>query len=204
MKTIRFLPLAAFLLALPTLATAQPDPNQAPKTQNPANRPPRGFGQARTPEQQRAALGEYLRGQLVVANVTDQKQQDAVLAFVADELEARQKLGESARALAVATRNPALPDAQIAGVLNEYLAAIQDDKARHKKALDALKTGINVPQFPRLEAGLTLFGLWNDAPDLSGNLFGGAFGGGGNGRPINRRNPRQNQNDGAGQNIVPF
>lgn len=201
MKLFR-LPLVALLLALPTVARAQPDTNQAPKTRNPANRAPRGFGlgQPLTPEQQRAAITTYLRPQLVAANVTDQKQQDAVLSFISDELDARQKLGESARSLAVATRNPALSDAQIAGLLNEYVAVIQDDKARHQKALDTLKPAINVSQFPRLEASLTLFGLWNDAPNLGGNLFGGGLGRGGNGGG-NRRN--QNQN-GAGQNPAPF
>lgn len=198
MKLIR-LPLVALLLALPTLARAQPDPNQAPKGQNPTNRPPRGFGQAftpMTPEQQRAALTGYLRPQLLAANVTDQKQQDAVLAFVLDEFEARQKLGESARTLAVGTRNPAMTDAQVAGLLNEYVAAIQDDKTRHQKALNTLKTAINVSQFPRLEAMLTLVGLWNDAPSIGASLFGG-----GGGRAGNARNP--NQGAGGGQNQRP-
>lgn len=196
MKLIR-LPLVALLLSLPTLAGAQPDPNQVPKGQNPANRPPRGFNQPLTPEQQRAALTAYLRPQLLTANVTDQKQQDAVLTFVLDEFDARQKLGESARSLAVGTRNPALTDAQVAGLLNEYVATIQDDKTRHQKALDTLKASINVSQFPRLEAMLTLVGLWNDAPSIGGNLFGG----GGAGRAGNGRNP--NQGAGAGQNQRP-
>jgi hypothetical protein len=195
---LTYLPLVALLAMTPTLAGAQPDPNQAPKGQNPANHPPgagrlvRG-GAALTPEQQKTMMTAYLRGQLVTANVTNLKQQDAALTFVTDEFQARQKLSESARALSTATRNPATTDAQVAGLLNEYLAAIQDDKTRHQKALDTLKTSITVSQFPRLEAMLTLYGLWNDAPALSGNLMGGGNPMvAGNGRPINRRNPRQN------------
>lgn len=196
------LPLAALLLALPTVAVAQPDTNQAPKGQNPANRPPRGLGafQALTPEQQRAAITTYVRPQLVAANVTDQKQQDAVIAFVTDELEARQKLGASARSLAVATSDTALTDAQVAGLLNEYVGAIQDDKTRHQKALDTLKAAINVSQFPRLEASLTLLGLLNDAPSLGGNLLGGGAGRGGNGQGGNGRGGNGRNQNGAGQN----
>lgn len=207
MKTIRFFSMLALMLPAitPLAVQAQPDPNNAPKAENPANRPPRGFGlgQPMTPEQMRTLLDQYLRPQLTAANVTDQKQQDAVLTFVSDELSARQKLSESARTLATAVRNPALSDAQIAGLLNEYVAAVQDDKARHQKATDALKAAITVSQFPRLEAALTLYGLWNDAPPLGGGLFGGGAGAGGGGRPINRRNPRQNQNGGA-RNPAPF
>jgi len=198
MKTSHALPFLAFACSFAlSPAHAQPDPNQPPKAQNPVNRPAGGRGGNRTPEQQRAAVTDYLRRQLAGANVTDQKQQDAVLLYVTSELEARQKLGESARSLAQATRNAALSDAQVAGILNDYVAAVQDDKTRHQKALDALKPAINVAQFPRLEASLTLLGLWNDAPFFSANPFGG------NGRGGKPRNPNANPNPGAGAGAKP-
>jgi len=188
MKINRFLPLALCALSLQA-AHAQPDTNAVPKDQNPPNRPPRGGGQNLTPEQQRARIADALRRGLVGANVTDQKQQDAVVSYVSDELEARQKLGESARTLATGTRNNALSDAQVAGLLNDYVAAIQDDHTRHQKALDTLKTSINVTQFPRLEATLTLFGLYNDAPFFGNNPLGG-----------NNRGNRRNGNEAAKPN----
>jgi len=188
MKINRFLPLALCALSL-RAAHAQPDPNVVPKDRNPPNRPVRGGGQNLTPEQQRARIADGIRRNLVAANVTDQKQQDAVVFYVTSELEARQKLGELAKTLATGIRNNTLSDAQVAGLLNDYVAAVQDDHTRHQKALDTLKTAINVSQFPRLEAGLTLFGLYNDAP-----FFGtGGFGG-------NNRNNRRNGNNAAKPN----
>ncbi len=188
MKINRFLPLALCALSLQA-AHAQPDPNTVPKDRNPPNRPPRGGGQNLTPEQQRVRIADGVRRGLVGANVTDQKQQDAVVSYVMDELGARRKLGESARTLATATRNNALSDAQVAGLLNDYVAAVQDDRTRHQKALATLKTAINVTQFPRLEASLTLFGLYNDAPFFGNNPLGG-----------NNRNPRRPGNDPAKPN----
>jgi len=188
MKITRFLPLALCALSL-RIAHAQPDTNAVPKDQNPPNRPVGGRGQNFTPEQQRARITEGIKRGLLAANVTDQKQQDAVISYVTDELEARQKLGESARTLATATRNTALSDAQVAGLLNDYVAAIQDDHTRHQKAQGALKAAINVSQFPRLEASLTLLGLYNDAPFFGAGGFGG-----------NNRGNRRNGNNGANAN----
>ena len=218
----RFLPVLAVLLpaCLAHPSHAQPDPNTAPKGDNPANRQP-GGGRLRdkqgqqldlrrytnlTPEQQRTAMEMYLRRELVTANVTEIKQQDAAITFVTGELEAQQKLGETARALALATRNPATTDAQVAGLLNEYVAAIQEDKTRHQKALDTLKTVVTVSQFPRLEASLTLLGLWNDAPSMGGNLFGGRGNGNGRGQGQgqNQNRPQKNQNGAGDNNRAPF
>lgn len=196
MKTIRFMPFALLVLA-PVIASAQPDPTNAPKGDNPANRAARVRGQARTPEQRRALIAAFMRQQLVTANVTGQKQQDAVIAFVSDELDARQKIGEVANPLSTAVRGQTMTDAQIAGLLNEYVAALQEDKTRHQKALDTLKASINVSQFPRLEAGLTLLGLWNEAPAAGGAMFGGGGMGGGQGR---KNRGAANQQNAAGAN----
>lgn len=192
MKITRFLPLALCALFV-YIAHAQPDTNAVPKDQNPPNRAVGGRGQNQTPEQQRARIAEGIKRSLLAANVTDQKQQDAVVSYVSDELEARQKLGESARTLATATRNDTLSDAQVAGLLNDYVAAVQDDRTRHQKAQNILKAAINVTQFPRLEASLTLLGLYNDAP------FFGAGGFGGNNRG-NRRGGNGAANPNAGGN----
>lgn len=185
MKHIHFLSTLA-LLALPLVASAQPDPNNAPKGNNPVNRPVRGGRiQNMTPEQLKTFMGARIKTQLAQTNVTDEKQQDAVVTYILGEMDSRQKLMDATNALQTGIRNAETTDAQVAGLLNDYRAAADDDKARHQKALDTLKVAVDVTQFPRLEAMLTLAGLLGDAP-AGGNMMGGAmmgmiggFGGGG-------------------------
>ncbi len=197
MKRAHFFSLAA-LLALSVVAGAQPDPNNAPKGDNPANHPVRA---PLTPEQLQARLLATYKRQLEAANVTDAKQQEAVIAYVTGELTSRQKLAEASRALQNALRTPAATDAQIAGLLNDLQGAASDDKARRQKAQDTLKATIDVTQFPRLEAGLTLLGLFGDVP-VTGGGFNNMLGGGDN-RP---RNPRPNtpKANAPRQHPVPF
>ena len=163
----------ATLLALPILATAQPDPNNVPKGDNPANRPVRV---PPTPEQIQQRMQAAFKRQLEAANVTDEKEQTAVIAYATGEFAARQKLADASRALQNALRTPDATDAQIAGLLNDLQAAAADDKARRQKAQATLKQTIDVTQFPRLEAGLTLLGLYGDVPITGGgmnNMLGG-------------------------------
>ena len=144
---------------MPVVAQAQPDINNAPKGDNPANRPARG-ARVLTPE-------DRFKRQLVQANVTTVAHQDAVIAYVKGEMEARQKMIQTGQTLQTSLRNKGVTDAQVAGLLNDYNVAATDDKARHKKALDTLKASIDVSQFPRLEAMLTLAGLYGDGPAVS-------------------------------------
>jgi len=106
----------ATLLALPILATAQPDPNNVPKGDNPANRPVRV---PPTPEQIQQRMQAAFKRQLEAANVTDEKEQTAVIAYATGEFAARQKLADASRALQNALRTPDATDAQIAGLLND-------------------------------------------------------------------------------------
>ena len=198
------------LLALPVVASAQPDPNNAPKGDNPTNRAVRagraGRGQNLTPEQIKTFVARSIKPQLIAANVTNEDEQTALVIYISDEFVARQKLATATQALQIGLRNPAITDAQIATLLNNYQAAVADEKTRHQKALDTLKEGIDVTQFPRLEATLTLMGLYGDAPAggggggnimaMMGNLGGGARNpnGGARGNMANRR----------GQTVVPF
>lgn len=163
------------LLAWPLVGYAQPDPNNAPKGENPVNRPV-GGGRNRaqiqdmTPEQRKALMQTTLKRQLTRANVTGEAQQNAVVTYILGEAEARQKLETATLALQTGLRNTNVTDAQVAGLLNDYNAAVADDKDRHLKALDTLKAAVNVTQFPRLEAMLTLAGLYGDGPVPAGGL----------------------------------
>ena len=174
MKHTRILTALA-LLALPIVASAHPDPNNAPKGDNPTNWAARG-GRGRqqlqnmTPEQRKALMRETLKRQLTRVKVTDETQQNAVADYVIGEAEARQKSEEATRALQTGLRGTTATDAQVAGLLNDYNAAMADEKARHQKALDTLKAAVDVTQFPRLEAMLTLAGLYGDAPAPAGSL----------------------------------
>ncbi len=170
MKHIRFISTLA-LLAWPIVASAQPDPNNAPKGDNPANRAVRGGGnrarvqlQDMTPEQRMALMRTTIKRQLTRINVTSDAQQNAVADYVIGEAMARQKLETAALALQTGTRNTTVTDAQIAGLLNDYNAAVADDKDRHLKALNTLKAVIDVTQYPRLEAMLTVAGVYGDGP----------------------------------------
>lgn len=149
------------LAALPLVAQAQPDPNVAPKGDNPANRAVRARGaRVITPE-------DRFKRQLVQANVTNEAQQTAVITYITGELKARQKMVETAKTLQTNLRNRNVTDAQVAGLLNDYNVGVTDDKTRHQKALTTLKAAIDITQYPRLEAMLTLAGLYGDAPALS-------------------------------------
>lgn len=167
---------ALALLALPIVAGAQPDPNNAPKGDNPVNRAVGGGGRNRpqfqdmTPEQRMTLMRETFKRQLTRAKVTGDTQQNAVTDYVIGETQARQKLEAATLALQTGIRGTTATDAQVAGLLNDYNAAMADDKARHQKALDTLKATIDVTQFPRLEAMLTLAGLYGDAPAPTGSL----------------------------------
>ncbi len=187
MKPIRFFCTLA-LLAFPLCANAQPDPNNAPKGENPVNRPVggrRGGIQNMTPAQIKTLVETSIKRQLVAANVTSDAQQSAVIDFILGEVAARQKLTGATRALQVALRNPDSTDAQIAGLLNDLQAASDEEKARHQKALDALKAAIDVTQFPRLEAMLTLTGFYGDLASQGGGLgqIIGGLGGNRGGQP---------------------
>lgn len=205
MKHIHFFSMLA-LLALPLAASAQPDPNNAPKGNNPTNRiAGGGRGQNLTPEQIKTFIADGIKTQLVTAKVTDEGQQNALVTYITDEIVARQKLATATRALQVGLRNPAIADTQIAGLLNDYQAAVADDKTRHEKALDTLKETIDVTKSPRLEATLTLMGFFGDAPAAGGGgMMGMMMGGMGGGPNGNNGGARGNMANRGNQNNVPF
>ena len=175
---------AITLFAAAPRAQAQPDPNNAPKAQNPDNRPVRPDRRGpMTPEQREAMIERYMKSQLQRAGVTDEAQQDAVLDYIGDETEARQDLQDESRTLSEALRNRNLSDAQVAGLLNTYMVAIEDDRARRTAAQKKLGETVDMLQTPRLEAMLTLMGLWGEAPNMGSNMM------------MNRGRTRDNRRD---------
>lgn len=195
------LPLLLAALALPgalaQTALAQPDPNNAPKADNPQNRPlGQGQGQNRanrpdrqnmTPEQRDAArkeaMARYMKRQLERMGITDAAQQDAVSTYIEGEQAAREALMESSRALSDALRADAVTDTQVAALLNTYNAAIEDDRIRRTAAQKKLGESVDLLKAPRLEAFLTLMGFYGEGTGFGAANLGGAFNRGG--RPRN-------------------
>lgn len=155
-------------------AQAQPDVNNAPKADNPVNRAPRRRPNMvdMTPEQR---VQERLRRQLLAVGVTDTATQEKITAYVQDEIKAQQPLMEKARQLQVGLRGDALSNAQVAALLNDYQAAVEEDKVRHLKAQADLKKAVDLPKMPKVETLLTLMGLYGDGPNIMGGMMGMGF-----------------------------
>ena len=153
---------AALSLSLGSLARAQPDPNNAPKAENPDNRKPptREERQAQREAQRQRAITR----QLERVGLTNKARQKIVLDYIETETQAQNDLQEKSRALATAMRTEAVTDTQVAVLLNDYNVAVDDDRARHQIAQEKLKQSVELLKLPRLEAFLTLAGLYGDAP----------------------------------------
>lgn len=187
------LALLAATFAAPSLA--QPDPDNAPKADNPQNRPVRpnnpnrGDRQQLTPEQLQEMRDKFMTRQLERAGVTDKDQQKIVVDYIQDEVEARSKLEESGRALSQALRTETATDTQIAGLLNTHNAAVEDDKIRRTAAQKQLSEKLDLLKAPRLEAFLTLAGLYGQGSGFGGNAaMAGMLGRGGNNNRRNQKN----------------
>ena len=166
MKIQLFLAPAMLALALPI--AAQPDPDNAPKGDNPTNRPVRPNRREMTPEQMREWAQNRFKRELTRAGITDQKTQNAVAIYAYDESQALNELQIKGRALQQALNTKTATETQIAGLLNDYNAALEEDKARRKKAQEELAKTFDITKNPRVEALLTLRGYWGDGPALGG------------------------------------
>ncbi len=163
----------ATLALLPLLslgiAQAQPNVDNAPKAQNPANRaarPPRLDREAlaaMTPEERMKSI---MRLQLQRIGVTDDATQATLMSYIEGEVKARLALMEQSSQLQGVMRGGAIPDTQIAGLLNNYQAAVEEDKARRVKAENNLRKVLDLTKMPKVEAMLTLMGFYGDAPSM--------------------------------------
>ena len=172
----RFFCAAALALVplFPCAAQAQPNVDNGAKADNPTNRAARPDRANRAPDQR---VGERLRRQLEQGGVTDAATQDKLLTYVAGEVKARAALLEKAHQLQTGLRGGVLSDTQAAALLNAYQGAIEEDKTRRSKAEDELKKALDFSKMPKVEALLTLLGLYGDGPALMGANGGNGRGG---------------------------
>lgn len=165
---------AVLLSQMALTAQAQPDLNEAPKGDNPiVNQRPKKNGNN---------ADAAIRKMLVQGGVADIATQDAVLAFVKEDTEARRPMREQGAKLFQALRAGAITDEQFLALVTDYRAAQQAEKVRREEAQDALDEKIHFTDNPRLEAMLLLAGLIGDGvPFMNGgqagfNVRGGQFG----------------------------
>jgi hypothetical protein len=178
------------------VSSAQPDINNAPKAENPANRPPR---RELTPEQR-------LRLLIRSVGITDTARQQALITYIEGEAKERTTLMAKGRQLQIGLRG-ALTDTQVAGLLNEYQGAVEEDQERRLKAQAQLKKTVDVAKLPKVESLLTLMGIYGTGPTVIGSWVEAPRGNRpannrrGNNRPENNR-PQANGPAGNG-NVAP-
>jgi hypothetical protein len=163
-------------MALTGAAFAQPDVNNTPKAENPANWQNRGGnnggrgGRAMTAEERQRMLLQYrvqmIQRSLTVAGITDTEVQTAVSDFAKEQETAQEKLQEKWQQITEALRNNAVTDAQMATLTNDLRAMIEDEKARRKKAEADLDAKISYSKKPKLDAVLMTLGLTGDEADF--------------------------------------
>jgi hypothetical protein len=184
-----------FILSLALTATgvahAQPNAENGAGAQNPPNQERAGRGgRALTPEQRQQIQAQAqqrrelsVRAALTTAGFTEAALQDAVVAYSTEKEKATQALQGKARTLTQAMRTTTTTDAQIAALLNDFRAAVEEEKAQRATAQTALAAQIGLATKPRLDALLMMMGLTGDEAQYLGS--GRGFGGGngrGNGR----------------------
>jgi Spy/CpxP family protein refolding chaperone len=161
------------------------------RSANPPNQERAGRGgRALTPEQRQQIQAQAqqrrelsVRAALTTAGFTEAALQDAVVAYSTEKEKATQALQGKARTLTQAMRTTTTTDAQIAALLNDFRAAVEEEKAQRATAQTALAAQIGLATKPRLDALLMMMGLTGDEAQYLGS--GRGFGGGngrGNGR----------------------
>lgn len=184
-----------------SVAQAQPDPGVAPKAANPPAAQPgqlpvvggplmgpllrgplgaipgqpmiQGLRMAGDPAQM---MEQSLRMQLTQGGFTDKALQDAVVEFARARDKARQPLRDKWNKINEAMRGNAVTDKQLAILLDEFKAAVEDEKTRNEDALKALDGKIGYSKKPRLEALLMTLDLIGDQAGMfGGNPLGMPF-----------------------------
>jgi hypothetical protein len=152
------------------LVWAQPDPNVAPKADNP---PEKVRGNRGPRPDFRAQMEQRLREMLAHVGVNDAPTQDAVVAFLQADTQARRPLREQNTKLFQALNNGGVTDDQLLALVTDLRAAQDAEKVRREKAQADLDAKIHYTQNPRLEAVLMLAGLIGDGQNTPMFLGGG-------------------------------
>lgn len=149
------------------IAIAQPAPPPPPGNNPPPNaRPPRPNHQRMTPEERRKETEDKMREMMTSNGVTDATTQDAVLAYLANELESRKPLRQMGVKLQRALSDKDVTDDQIKAMIADYQNAQALDQQRHVTAQNDLDTKIHYSQNPRLQGFLMLMGVLGDGPPM--------------------------------------
>jgi hypothetical protein len=115
----------------------------------------------------RAIMQEQnLRRMMASFGVTELDIQNAIIVYVQDEVQRRQPLREQGRRLYKALKDETISTAEMTGLLTDFRAVVEADKARRTAAEAALNTQTGYTTNPRLEAMLLLFGVIGDAPTV--------------------------------------
>jgi hypothetical protein len=178
-------------------AIAIGQPGNQPPPPPPRNNPPPKAGQPprphMTPEERRKETEDRMRAMMTDNGITDTATQDAVLAYLANELQARGPLRRMGVKLQRALGNPDISDDQIKGLIADYQNAQDLENQRRTKAQSDLDAQIHYSQNPRLQGLLMLMGVLGDGPPLMQGP-----------REPNQRDgnnrPNQNPNEGKGTN----
>jgi hypothetical protein len=159
------------LLTCASISQAQPDINNGAKAENPANRNRRIRPNKveMTPEQRAIAR---VQRQLQALGTPDAATEETIAKYVAVELTAREPLLEKGQQLAAGLKTEALSDAQVAALLNDYQAAVEENRERHLKAVAALKKAVDFSKMPKVEALLTVLGIYGEGPSILNSSMG--------------------------------
>jgi len=119
-----------------------------------------------TPEQRQEQSEERLRGVMKENGITEEADQNAVLAYLSDELEARKPLRQMGMKLQGALGDTATTDVQIKALVEDYQNAQAVEKQRRLKAQSDLDAKIHYTKNPRMEAFLMLMGVLGDGQPM--------------------------------------
>ena len=148
-----------------TVAIAQPGP-PPPGNNPPPNAQPRPDRPRMTPEERRKETEDKLREMMTNNGVTDTSTQDAVLAYLSNELAARQPLRQMGVKLQRALADQSITDDQIKAMIADYQNAQDLENQNRTKAQSDLDAKIHYSQNPRLQGLLMLMGVLGDGPPL--------------------------------------
>ncbi len=148
------------------VAIAQPAPPPAGNPPQPNARPPRPDRPRMSPEDRRKQMEDNLREMMTNNGVTDTSTQDAVLAYLSNELDARRPLRQMGVKLQRALGDQSITDDQIKAMVADYQNAQDLETQRRSKAQSDLDAKIHYTQNPRLQGLLMLMGVLGDGPPL--------------------------------------
>jgi len=111
-------------------------------------------------------MEQNLRRMMASFGVTEPDTQNAIIVYVQEEVQHRQPLRDQGRRLMRALRDETISNTELAGLLIDFRAIVEADKARRTAAEAVLNERTKYATNPRLEAMLWLFGVIGDGPTI--------------------------------------